>query len=569
MKYTTHELRQGTAEWLAYRQNTLNASDAGTALGINPYKTRAELIRELATGLTKEIDAGTQRRFDDGHRFERLALPLSEAIIGEPLSPTTVSCSVPGLKRRLSASLDGATFGDTENVEHKTLSESLSAALDRGELPEQYPPQMEQGMMVTGATRCLFIASKWDTADQLIEERHVWYESNPALRAKIIAAWKQVEADVENYQHIEAAPVAVAEPVRDLPVLFVQAKGEVTSTNLPEFRVAVAEYLAGLNMTPTDDQAFADSKAIAANLRAGAKALMAKKADMLAQTATIGEVASECDLISKQMNAAALALEKKVETEETNRKGRLIQGGKNAYDDHMAKLIARVGNWFGKCPSPDFAAAIKGKSKLESMENGIATELARAKIAANNYGDLIDANLKALDAVKEHDFLFNDRAALVLKAPDDLALVIKSRISDHKEAEAKKLEAIKEAARVEAEKNAAAKVKAEADAKAKADADAKAKAEQDREAIRIVQAEVEESLTRTEPAALTTSQETRPPSRPSVAPSVAAAHTGVTGTAKLRDEIEDLLIDFDAVELIAAIQALRSIKARRDTRVAA
>ena len=63
----THLLVQGTPEWHAYRSNHFNASDAPTMLGCSPYKTRTQLLREMATGNTQAVDAATQRRFDDGH----------------------------------------------------------------------------------------------------------------------------------------------------------------------------------------------------------------------------------------------------------------------------------------------------------------------------------------------------------------------------------------------------------------------------------------------------------------------------------------------------------------------
>ena len=50
-----HNLIQGSAEWHAFRRQHYTASDAPAMLGISPYKTRAELLREKATGITPEI----------------------------------------------------------------------------------------------------------------------------------------------------------------------------------------------------------------------------------------------------------------------------------------------------------------------------------------------------------------------------------------------------------------------------------------------------------------------------------------------------------------------------------
>ena len=102
----THDLIQGSPEWLAYRPSHDNASDAPAMMGCSSYKTRDQLIAELATGITPEVDPATQRLYDSGHRFEKLARPLAEEIIGEDLYPCTGS--VEG--SRLSASFDGLTM---------------------------------------------------------------------------------------------------------------------------------------------------------------------------------------------------------------------------------------------------------------------------------------------------------------------------------------------------------------------------------------------------------------------------------------------------------------------------
>ena len=73
-----HSLIQGTPEWRAHRTNHFNASDAPAMMGCSPYETRTQLLHRLKTGVGPEVDAATQRRFEDGHRFEALARPLAE-----------------------------------------------------------------------------------------------------------------------------------------------------------------------------------------------------------------------------------------------------------------------------------------------------------------------------------------------------------------------------------------------------------------------------------------------------------------------------------------------------------
>lgn len=51
-----HNLIQGSPEWLAYRAKHFNASDAPAMMGCSPYKTRAQLLRELHTGIAPDVD---------------------------------------------------------------------------------------------------------------------------------------------------------------------------------------------------------------------------------------------------------------------------------------------------------------------------------------------------------------------------------------------------------------------------------------------------------------------------------------------------------------------------------
>ena len=180
-----HNLIQGSPEWLAYRASHFNASDAPAMMGLSEYKTRTQLLHELHTGMSPEVDAGTQRRFDDGHRFEALARPLAVAIIGEKLYP------VVGSEGKLSASFDGLTMAEETGFEHKSLNEHLRTIMvegcDGADLDMQYQVQMEQQHMVSGADRTLFMASKWN-GDKLVEERHCWYATNLEPRQQILQA---------------------------------------------------------------------------------------------------------------------------------------------------------------------------------------------------------------------------------------------------------------------------------------------------------------------------------------------------------------------------------------------
>jgi putative phage-type endonuclease len=156
----THNLTQGSPEWLAYRSTHFNASDAPAMLCVSPYKTRTELLHELHTGLSPEIDAATQRRFDAGHAAEAAARPLAESEIGEDLYQIVGSLEIDGLP--LSASFDGLTMAEDIVWEHKLMNVNLAESLADGVIPDSYHPQLEQQLMVSGAGKALFMATSPD-----------------------------------------------------------------------------------------------------------------------------------------------------------------------------------------------------------------------------------------------------------------------------------------------------------------------------------------------------------------------------------------------------------------------
>jgi hypothetical protein len=76
---------------------------------------------------------------------------------------------------------------------------------------------------------------------------------------------------------------------------------------------------------------------------------------------------------------------------------------------------------------------------VASIQDAVNTVLANAKIEADASAKHIRANLACIkEDGAEYEFLFADRLALIAKPIDDLKLVIKTRIADHKAAEEKR-----------------------------------------------------------------------------------------------------------------------------------
>jgi|688.fasta_scaffold16674_19 putative phage-type endonuclease len=443
----THALTQGSAAWLAYRATHFNASDAPAMLGMSPYKTRTELLHELHTGLSPEVDAHTQARFDAGHRFEALARPLAEKFIGMELYPVT------GSEGKLSASFDGLTMCETTAFEHKTLNAELRTAFDTiktiapahrdqagaAELPPMYRAQMEQQLMVSGADRCLFMASSWD-GDDLVEERHTWYHSDTNLRAAILQGWTQFAIDLAAFVPAATEVKPVGRTPETLPALHIEVTGMVTASNLAEYKAHALAVFGSINRELVTDQDFASAESTVKWCGDIERRLAAAKQHALGQTVSIDALFRALDEISAEAKATRLELDKLVKNRKDSIRGEIVSDGRNALADHMAALTARIGAPLMPAIPVDFAAAIKGKRTLDSLRDAVAVELARAKIAANELADMITLNLRAIHAQTDFGFLFSDVATLVLKSPEFVAMVIKNRVADHRVDEAARLE---------------------------------------------------------------------------------------------------------------------------------
>ena len=445
-------LTQGSPEWLAHRANCLNASDLAAAMGVSKYTTRAELIKRLATGIVPEVDAATQARFDKGHANEAAAAPLAEEVIGEGLYPMVLAAEVPGLTRRLSASFDGLPLMQEKSWENKFPNAALVASLQAGVIPAEYHPQMEQGLMLSGAEKCLFTAG---------EVASMWYHSNPELRAKIIPTWKQIEADVLAYVPTESAPAVVAAPVEALPAVSVRMDGALAiQSNLPNFLEALRAYVAKLPANPSTDQEFADTEAACKSLKKAEEALDAAEAGALASMSDVEamrRMVADCKALAR---TTRLAHEKLVAARKDAIRVELVTKAQGDLGRHIRELNAAMPGDFlpANQEHADFGGVIKGKKTVDSIRDALGTELARAKIAAGELATRIHANIKT---IKESGLVVHDTAALVLKAPDDLANVLAVRKADQVRRENEARERIRAEEQAKAEREARARLEQE------------------------------------------------------------------------------------------------------------
>lgn len=458
-------LTQGTPVWHAHRAAHFNASDAPAMMGCSSYTTRSELIKRLATGIAPEVDAATQRRFDAGHQFEELARPIAEKLVGDELAPLV------GTNGKNSASFDGLTLMGETAWEHKSLNDRLRDAMTPSatgaDLPLEYQVQMEhQAMVAETVERTFFLASKWvldqGTGEWICEEqRSCWYTPNPELRAKIVAGWAQLEKDVAAYQP-EAEPVKPAPEakLRDaLPALRLDAKGEITTSNLDEFKAGALTRINSINTVLETDQQFAEADDDAKWLRDVAEAMKQAGKRVRANMQSVDEALTVLEQLDEIATSKAIALEKRVKSEKDARKQSLVLQAQQDLDGHIAALNQRLGtNWLPRLAG-GFAEVIKGLKSLDSMRDKVAVALTNAKVDANALADQLEANRKHL-VQNDGDWitLFPDFATVGAKPSEDFQALAAMRNAQYQAVEAKKLEAQRERIRAEEQAKAQADI---------------------------------------------------------------------------------------------------------------
>lgn len=463
MKLNSHIIShpQGSEAWAQHRAASLNASDLAAAMGLSKYQTRSKLIERMATGITPEVDAMTQARFDKGHANEAAAEPKAAEVIGEELYPMVLAAEVPGLKRKLSGSFDGLTLMQDVSWENKSPNAALVQSMQAGVIPPEYCPQMEQGLMLSGAEKCLFTVSDGEVFVS------AWYKSDPELRAKIIPTWQQIEAEVDAY--VAPSPSAVekvvAEPVEALPAPVVQVTGQIAlQDNFKVFEQRLRDFLENkLIRQPKTDQDFADLDGQIKAMKAARESLKAAEAQMLAQVQPVDQAKKTKDMLDKLLQQNVSMAEGLLSAEKDRRKGEIVASGVAALKTHIDGLNTRLGKPYMPVIPADFGGMVRGLKSLTSMEDKVSGELARCKIAANEVADRIDANLKYLrEHAEDYKGLFADAATIVLKAPDDLQALAKSRIADHRAEIGRQAEAAAERAREAIRREEQAKAEKEA-----------------------------------------------------------------------------------------------------------
>lgn len=442
---TVLNVQQGTAAWLAARAAADGtASEYPAAAGKSKYQSRTELLQQRKTGLAKEVDAHTQKLFDRGHATEALARPMAEAVIGDELSPITVTLEIDGLT--LLASVDGITFDDETAFEHKLWNESLADQVRAEQLDEHYTCQLDQILLVTGAKRVLFMVSD-GTKENCV---WMWYYADDAKFAFLLITWKQFRADLATFVPLEHKERIKADAVEAMPAPSIVVKGELVACNMVELSPVFDKFLAETKTKLKTDEDFAQGEANAKTAREAAKTLKLTAKAVIDQIAPVSQVVATIDAYVLKFDALGLKLEKAVKEQKASIKTNAVLAAQQDWQKHIADLELEIKPTRMSITMPDFAEASKGVKTIAGLHSKINDALAAGKAEANTQAQDLRAKLAwCKESAKDYGFLFMDMQQIIFKPMDDFQLLVTTRVKEHKEAEQARTKA--EAERIAAE----------------------------------------------------------------------------------------------------------------------
>jgi putative phage-type endonuclease len=440
------DLQQGSPEWLAHRALVNNASEAPAMTGVSPHTSRGELLRMKQSGNEKEFSDYVQKKIlDRGHDVEEFARPLIEAEHGIELFPATVTDN----EGWLGASLDGITLDQVIIWECKSANKEKLALLAETNLRDDDYAQIQQQLLVTGASYALY------TLSDLTEEGTVTITVYPDLEMfeEIRRGWQQFEEDLLTYEAPVIEPKAIGTMIESLPYLGIQIDAKVIASNIDEFK---AHALAVFDEISTDlqtDQDFADADLAVKFCQSVEDRLKSTKDGVLAQAEDLYKALTAMDDISGLARQKRLDLGRLIKDRKESRKSEIQQQAVDAMAEHVATINKSFDGRYHVEPPADFRAQVgqgmKNKRTVLTWMDAADQVLADAKIAINQRADLIRANLVEFKNAENHRHLFADWKDLIEKPTDDFVNVIKIRIAEHEKAEQDRLEAERERIREE------------------------------------------------------------------------------------------------------------------------
>lgn len=474
-------LVQGSDEWLEARLNHFTASEAAAMMGDSKYMSRKQLL-DLKTGWkSNPVDDFKKRLFEKGHESEAAARPHAEMEVCDDLPPMVGSVVVGDLE--LLASFDGLSI-ERLPWEHKEWNEVLAENVRNGLLEPMYYWQLEHQMLVAAASQAMFTVSD-GTYGKRVSMR---YESVPERREQLIAGWVQFDKDLADHELEAKQELMPAKDVEALPSVTFRVEGSMIVSNISDCLGVIRDRAEQeMAITLETDQDFADKDKLNKATKAARAKLKQVLADVQGRFVSHSEfvgVAKEIDSVLQKMQSHG---EKQVKIEKERKKKSIFDAAESALSQFVQESQSRIapislGEMY---PHPDFTAAMRNRRTIDGLQEAVDVELARVKILINQLVSRISANLVVMRKLAtDYKFLFSDTQQIISQEIEPFTAIVKQRIADHKEAEARRLEGERKRIQEEEERKAREKVQREAADQARAE-----KVEADRVAAEKLAAE--------------------------------------------------------------------------------
>jgi len=205
--------------WLNWRHSGIGSSDASVIMDVSRFKSREELRVEKSQPFTGEDQANSYIK-ERGNRIETLVRTVMEGKHGHTYAP--MNC-IHDAFEFMRASLDGISPDQKTIMEIKLLSTVNPVNINtstpgyqkwigvaKGIVPEEYYPQVQHQLMITGAERCWFVGCKEERGNSSITEQHLSVcevlpnkEYIEQLAKKEFEFWWQVQQRINERKELE------------------------------------------------------------------------------------------------------------------------------------------------------------------------------------------------------------------------------------------------------------------------------------------------------------------------------------------------------------------------------
>jgi len=435
---TIRDVKHGSAAWLELRSlGTWNASEAPIIMGDHPKMSREELMHAQVTMTPKDFDDYVLNVvFEEGHATEDKARKIVGKRIGEELYRVTVTNEQDGYV--LLSSLDGATEELNIGFEHKQWAMPLVAYIEENNEP---PPfiywQLEHQLAtVPQMEKILLVVSDGTEANMVVVE----YRRVPGRWDRLLAGWKQYQADKKAYvPKFKEAKLVGIRPA-SLPVPTVEVFGELTTKgNLKEFDEKFRAMVASFNTDLKTDQDFAQANADVKYMEDLRKRLEQSKKSALDKAVPLSEAFALIDQLDELARVTALNLEKQIKTRKDNRKTEIANAALSRVTDAVKAAqdeFRPAGVDFGKLYTGryDPYLTMKGLKSFDSMASKVDSDVTKALLDIGQLRDKVRDNIAHIQASnKGIEFLFRDMNELVVLENNILQMMVIQRIRDHQD----------------------------------------------------------------------------------------------------------------------------------------